>query len=235
MISHLLNSILIGFLFIDMLERRFPSQFKNLMFTVSYNSIYYFSKLQIFFVKVKISINTFIEKNPTLLKVKQKFNSLLSKPASQQLTRYFVKNRKLCRLCDLNGSEPDFMILSWLSDDKKCENKKIIYNKDDDLSMTDISDIKFLLIEFKVGDNKSFKIDLKTEYHNYYIIGNKFTKDFFIFYINRYLLQVNHNIKETDKCSLKLIDHDVNKIELDFTDKNESILLEKSGYNINYK
>jgi hypothetical protein len=234
MITHLLNSFLIGILFVDMLERRFPIKFQNFMITLSYNSIYYFSKLQIFFVKAKTNINTFIENNPSLLKIKQQLDLLLSKPETRQSTRYFVKNNKLHRLCDLNDIEPDFMILSWLSDDKKCANKKIIYNynKEDDLLMIDSSDIKFLLIEFKVGDNRTYKIDLKTEYYNYYIIGNKFTKDFFIFYITHYLSQFNNDIKDTDKCSLKLIDHDVNTINLDFTDKNDSILLEKNGYKL---
>jgi hypothetical protein len=232
MITHLLNSFFIGLLFIDMMERRFPVQFENFMFTLSYSTIYYFSKLQIFFVNMNTNINNIIENNPNLLKIKQKFGSILSsKQESQQVTRYFVKKNKLYHLSDTRDSQPDFMILSWLSNDKKCANKKIIYNREDDILMIDSSDIKFLLIEFTVGNNRAFKIDLKTEEYNYYIIGNKFTKDFFIFYINHYL-QFNIDIKDTDKCSIKLIDHDVNKLELDFTDKNESILLEKNGYKL---
>jgi hypothetical protein len=232
MISHLLKLFLIGSLFIDMLERRFPTQFQSFIYNISYSSIYYFGKLQIFFGQVKRNIDTFIENNPSLLKIKQEFDSLLSKPETEQVTRrYVVKNHKLYDLTDTNGANPDFIILSRLNNDKKCANKKIIYNKSDDMLMIDNSDIKFLLIEFKIGDNRIYKIDLKTSEFNYYIVGNKFTKDFFIFYLNHYL-QFSSDIKETDKCSLKLIDHDVNTINLDFTDKNESILLEKNGYKL---
>ena len=232
MISHLLNSFFIGVLFIDMLERRFPTKFQNIIMSVSYNSIYYFSKLQIYFNQFKRNLDIVIDNNPNLLNIKEKFVSILSKPETEQVTtRYVVKNHKLYHLSDTNGSNPDFIILSWLSNDKKCFNQKIIYSKNDDILIIDNSDIKFLLIEFKVGDNQTFKIDLKTCEFNYYIVGNKFTKDFFIFYIKHYL-HFNTNIKETDKCSLKLIDHDVNTINLDFTDKNESILLEKNGYKV---
>jgi hypothetical protein len=181
---------------------------------------------------MKTNINEIIENNPDLLKIKQTIQSLISREETEQVTtRYVVKNSKLYYLSDTNGANPDFIILSWLSDDKKCANKKIIYSKTDDILTNDNSDIKFLLIEFKVGDNRTFKIDLKTEHYNYYIVGNKFTNDFFIFYIKHYL-QDNNDMKDTDKCSLKLIDHDVNTINLDFTHKNESILLEKTGYKV---
>ena len=38
--------------------------------------------------------------------------------------------------------------------------------------------------------------------------------------------------KSEDKFSLKIIDHDVNTITVDFTDKNESLTLEKNGYKL---
>lgn len=237
MISHLLNSFFIGVLFVDMLERRFPTKFQNFIIGVSYNSIYYFSKLQIFFGQIKRHLDIIIENNQSLLKIKQKLEALLLKSACQKVTRYFVKNSKLYNSSDKNSIEPDFIILSCLSSDKKCMNKKIIYNTDanmnniDDILIDERCDINFLLIEFKVGDNQRHKIDLKTEHYNYYIVGNKFTKEFFIFYLNEYL-KFDTDIKDTDKCSLRLIDHDVNNIKLDFTDKNESILLEKNGYKL---
>jgi hypothetical protein len=231
MITHLLKSFLIGILFIDMLERRFPIQFQNFMINISYNSIYYFGKLQIFFGKVKRDIDIFIENNPSLLKIKQKINLLISKSETQQVRRYYVKNSKLYNLSETNSVEPDFMILSWFNTDTKCINKKIIYNKDDDILSAEKSNIKFLLMEIKIGNNNSRKIDLKTDYFDYYLVGNKFTKVFFIFYLKHYL-QYYDDIKDSDKITLRIIDHDVNTINLDFTDKNETILLEKNGYKL---
>jgi hypothetical protein len=52
-----------------------------------------------------------------------------------------------------------------------------------------------------------------------------------MFYLKHYL-KLNYEIKDTDKITLKIIDHDVNTINLDFTDKNEAILLEKNSYNL---
>jgi len=214
-------------LFADVLERRFPAQFQQFIITISYNSIYYFSKLQILIMKSKNSLNTFIENNPTLFELKQKLDMFISKQERQQIIRYYVKNSKLC---NTPNAEPDFMILSWLSDNTKCVNNKITYNKDD-FSISENSNIKFLLIEIKIGDTNCIKIDLKTDDFNYYLVGNNFTKDFFIFYLKHYL-QFKHEIKDTDKISLKIIDNDVNTINIDFTDKNETILLDKNSYNL---
>jgi hypothetical protein len=230
MISHLINSILIGVIFLDILERRFPNQFKEFVIAISYNSIYYFSKLQILIMKSKKKLNTFIESNPTLFNLKQKFDMFILQSETQKVIRYYVKNNKLCNLSDVNNVEPDFMILSWLNNNTKCVNNKITYNKDDD-SISENSNIKFVLIEIKIGDTNSIKIDLKTDEFNYYLVGNKFTKDFFIFYLKHYL-KLDIEIKDTDKISVKIIDHDINNIILDFTDKNESIILDKDGYNL---
>lgn len=230
MITNLINSFLIGALFIDLLERRFPNQFKELLIYISYNSIYYFSKLQILLMKFKNKFNIFIESNPTLFKVKQNLSMFISKPETQKVIRYFVKNGELSNLSHTSVAEPDFILLSWLNNDTKCLNHKITYNKDD-LSISDNSNIKFFLIEIKIGDTNCIKIDLKTDKFNYYLVGNKFTKDFFIFYLKHYL-QFNYEIKDNDKISLKIIDHDVNTINLDFTDKNESIILDKNSYNL---
>lgn len=230
MISDLINSILIGLLFLDVLERRFPTHFKDFLISVSYNSIYYFSKLQILIMKSKNTLNIFIESNPTLFKIKENLNTFISKPETHKVIRYYVKDSKLYNLSDINGNEPDFMILSWLTNNTKCANKKITYNKDD-FSISENSNIKFLLIEIKIGDTNCIKIDLKTDEFNYYLVGNKFTKDFFIFYLKHYL-HFNNEIKDTDKISVKIIDHDVNNINLDFTDENESIVLDKNSYNL---
>ena len=83
----------------------------------------------------------------------------------------------------------------------------------------------------KIGDNSSYKIDLKTDEFNFYIIGNSFTRQFFVYYLKQ-ILKINEEIKDDVIFSLKIIDHDVNTVELDFIDKNEGILLEKSGYKL---
>ena len=49
MISQLLNSFIIGVLFVDMLERRFPENFRDVLTEVTLNTLYFYSKLQIYF------------------------------------------------------------------------------------------------------------------------------------------------------------------------------------------
>ena len=99
------------------------------------------------------------------------------------------------------------------------------------ITMSEESDIKFFLMKIKVGDGEERTINLKTHEFNYYLVGNKFTKQFFIFYL-KYHLQINDEINNTDKISVKIIDHNINEIDVDFTDKNESIILEKTGYKL---
>jgi hypothetical protein len=106
-----------------------------------------------------------------------------------------------------------------------------VYDLKEPLSFSEVSDIKFLLIELKVGENNSHKIDLKTDEFNFYMVGNSFNKQFFIYYLKQ-IVKSSQEIKDDDKISIKFIDHDVNTFELDFTDQNERILLEKPGYKL---
>jgi hypothetical protein len=228
MVTHLINLVFIGILFADILERRYPNQCKQFIITISYNLIYYFSKLQILVMKYNKNLNTFIESNPILFEIKKNIELIFSKQGTRVM-RYFIKNTQLY---DIQKDEHEFIILSWLRHDNKCVDNKIIYKNDNyDESMCEYSNIKFLLVEIKIGNDISRKIDLKTDEFNYYLVGNKFTKDFFMFYLNHYL-QLKYEIKDTDKITLKIIDHDVNTINLDFTDKNEAILLGKNSYNL---
>ena len=102
-------------------------------------------------------------------------------------------------------------------------------NVDEGFDKPEASDIRFMLVELKIGE-KTHKIDFKTDDYNYYFVGNKFTKEIFIYYlrVNGYKDLINND----DKYILKIIDHDVNMITVDFTDKNESIVLEKNSYRI---
>ena len=231
MISQLLNSLLVGVLFLDMLERRFPEGFKNYAISFSYNIIYFYSNSQILFMKYNKKFNEFIENSPTLLKIKKDFE-LLMKP--RILTTYeFIKDGKPISLFSKESSDYDFTVVSWFNEDTNCIHKKIVYNKEEQsLILPETSDVKFILLEFKVGENKLHKIDLKTDNINFNLVGNSFTRQFFIYYLKQ-VLKINEEFNESDKFSLKIVDYDVNSTVIDFTDKNESILLEKTSYKIN--
>ena len=95
MISFYLNKFLICMLFIDMIERRFPEEFKNFMVSLSYNIIYIYSKAQILFMKYNKKLNEFIESNPSLLKIKNDF-ILLTQSTKYRVNKLeFIKNGNL--------------------------------------------------------------------------------------------------------------------------------------------
>jgi len=215
MLFYLLNSLLINVLLIDMFQRRYPEEFDQFIINLSFNFIYIFSRLQIITNRTINKLNKYIEDNPYLIKIKNEMNNILT-----QKQKNF----------EIQKSEYGFSILNVI--ENNIVNKKLIYDDNYEHSI-EHSEIKFLLIEFYIGetDNNKYKIDLKTDKFNYYIVGNKFTKNFFIFYVKNHLI-MNNNISDNDRCSLKIIDHNVNTIDVEFTDKNESITLHKNDYSI---
>jgi hypothetical protein len=232
MLTTLLRTGVLALLLNDYLKRNYPNKYEEMIVSISYNLIYLYSKAQILYANLIKVLNKKIEENPNLLKLKNDFD-LLMKPKSGIVTMIeYVKNgNSVDIISDKSDDNCDFMIYSWLDDTKTCVNKKLIYDLKEPLSFSEVSDIKFLLVELKIGENSSHKIVLKTDEYNFYIVGNTFTKQFFIYYLKQ-ILKIGEEIKDDDKFNLKIIDHDVNTVELDFTDKNESILLEKSGYKL---
>ena len=230
MISQILHSFILGFLFINAIQWRYPQLVQTLLIDISLKCIYIYSKLQIFAFKVNKQINQIIETSPALLKLKNDINSLVKCKPEKVLIYEFIKDGKITEFNDFNSvNKPDLMIFSWLDNDNKCINKKIIY-KNGCANLAEVSDIKFMLTEIKIGGRETHKIDLKTDKFNYYLVGNKFTKSFFIYYL-KYYVEVD-NITSDTQMTVKIIDNDINKIEFDFTDKNESIILEKNKYKL---
>jgi hypothetical protein len=102
----------------------------------------------------------------------------------------------------------------------------------------EVSNVKFILVELNVGE-KSYKIDLKNEKENYYIVSNILDKDFFLYYMFNYSHNFDEKIifselaKQIEEGFLKIIDENVKSSEVYFNKKG-SIILEKNGYIINH-
>lgn len=228
MLTTLLRTGILAILLNDYLKRNYPDKYQELIVSVSYNLIYLYSRAQILYMNLIKVLNKKIEENPNLLKLRNDLDLLL-KPKSGIITMLdYIKNGNSV---DKGDDECELMIYSWLDNTKSCVNKKLVYDLKEPLSFSEASDIKFLLVELRIGENNSNKIDLKTDEFNFYMIGNSFTKQFFIYYLKQ-ILKIGEEIKDDCKINIKFIDHDVNTVELDFTDKNESILLEKTGYKL---
>lgn len=224
-ITNFFRTFLLSFLLCDYLERKYPKKYEDFFITVSYNLIYVYSKAQIFYMNIVKTVNKKIEETPKLLKLKNDLDLLLNQKNGTVIMIECIKNGILSD--NLSMIECDFALYSRLDDSKSHLNKKIVYELDESIDVYEVSDIKFLLVEFKIGE-KIYKIDLKTDAYNFYIVGNQFTKQFFQYYFTE-ILKVTES---ADVFSLKIIDHNVDTIELDFSDENTSILLEKTGYKV---
>lgn len=228
-ITNFFRTILLSVLLIDYIERTYPKKYEDFIVTVSYNFIYVYSKAQIFYMNIVKKVNKKIEETPKLLKLKNDLDLLLNQKNDKAVMIECIKNGVLSD--NLSMTECDFALYSRLDDSKKCLNKKIVYDLDESIVVYEVSDIKFLLVELKNGTN-TYKIDLKTDEYNFYIVGNRFTKQFFQYYLTEILKKSDESV---DDYSVHLIDHNVNSVQLDFSDENNQILLEKTEYKLSIK
>jgi hypothetical protein len=224
-ITNLLRAVFFGYLLNDYLKNRFPKKYEEIIISFSYNVIYVYSKAQILYMNIVKTLNKKIEETPKLLKLKNDLDLLLNQKNGAVTMVEFIKNGILTD--NLSMTECDFVLYSRLDDSKKCLNKKIVYDLDESIDVYEVSDIKFLLVELKIGTD-TYKIELKTDAYNFYIVGNRFTKQFFKYYLTE-ILKITESV---DKFSLHIIDHTVNNVELDFSDENAHILLEKTEYKV---
>ena len=231
MIFSLLNGIFIFGLFIEMIERRFPQEFDRFMIIISFNCIYFYSKLQICLFQLNNKLNKIIEGNNTLLKIKNDLDSLISPKRDHLDITEFIKDGKSIIISETSIEKYDFLIRSFISDDKNTVIKKISFKIEEPNFIFNHSDIRFILMEIKTRENKLYKVDLKTDTYVYYLVGNIFTKPFFVYYLINYL-NIDESIIDDPILSLKIIDHNVDTHEIIFTDKNQGILLEKNDYKV---
>jgi hypothetical protein len=206
----------IGIILLDIIQKRYSKQFKRFIIDFSFGCIYLFSKFQIVVIRLNNKLNTFIDENPFLLKIKNYINKILS-----EINYYNITVEYENKFCIKNYVENGFTY------------KKIIFDGQETTDLFELSDIKFILLEFSIGetDYDKYKIDLKTDSFTYYLVGNKFKKDFFIFYIKNHL-NINDKAIKDDKCSLKIIDPHINSVNFEFKNENDSIMLEKNGYKL---
>lgn len=227
-IFNFFRTYLLSVLLIDYIERTYPKKYDEFFVTISYNLIYVYSKVQIYYMNIVKTVNKKIEETPKLLKLKNDLDLLLNKKNDTVIMIECIKNGVLSD--NLSTTECDFALYSRLDDSNKCLNKKIVYDLDESNEIYEVSTIKFLLVELKNAD-KTYKIDLKTDTYNFYIVGNRFTKQFFQYYLTE-ILKINESI---DNYNVSIIDHNVNRVELDFSDENVHIFLEKTEYKLSIK
>ena len=221
-------------------ERKYNINFTNIFISVSYNIIYVYSKCQILFMKLNKTVTTFIESNPSLLKISNDVKSLFAGETSKNSIE-FIKNGKIIKNikckdfdCDelINAYETDydFLIYSDINNDN-CANK-IMSQKGEEITVQyELSRVSFLLVELQL-DTTIIKINLKNEKYNFYIEGNVLSLEFFMYYLKNISFDHDFDLTSYDNISLHIIDQDVNAFELDLVEKNHIIKFEKDTYTI---
>jgi hypothetical protein len=133
-------------------------------------------------------------------------------------------------------SNSEFLLFSDYSNinNNICVNKKIITNKPITFDY-ELTKFTFLLLEFVIGE-KIYKINLKDQTYNFYIVDNIFDIDFFTYYLTTHypekILKKDIDITQNEICLVKIVDHNVKTFSVDMK-KNGSIKILKDGYVIN--
>ena len=233
--STLFTILRTGTLFIllnDYLKRTYPEKYDSMLIEIPLKLIYVYSKCQIVYTKLQHKINDFIETNPRV----KKFIKDIYKTGTSDLEIEYIVNStvsaKYTKTQSLSSATGDsFFIYSDLTNDKRV-NKKIMQSEVD-FNYT-ISNIQFIMVEcnFELNsDTKSYKVLLKSELYNYYVINNRLDKKFFKYYLRNHtdLVWSEEEMKKIDKFSVKIIDQDVNVETFDITDQ-KYIIIEENNY-----
>jgi hypothetical protein len=224
----------------DYVKRNFPKKYEkleNCAITCSYNLIFFYSKCQIIYNKIHYNAKKIISSNPHL----KKLIDNISKPSVSYDLEYINKGNiiakydiNLADITDLNDN--NFCIFSDLNGENNNlkENKKIIHSfpitKD-----YEVSNISFMLVEINVGE-KVYKIILKNEKYNYYLVDNIFDKNFFTYYLMNYTSDnLTYDYINSQQLILNFIDNNVEQKQLDMTNGLNSIVIQKDCYLINEK
>ena len=194
-----------------------PDYLLNLLYNVSYKSIYYYSKLHLRFIKSKNTVSEYVKTAPF-------FNNLLTyiNPYSNlDINTYTIVNNNLTIFSKFNEEENlDYKII--LHFEPTSEKKKYIesleYNQ---------ANYKFIMTEITM-DDKKIVVHFTTDKYNYLIVNNKLDKDFIIYFLKTHYNELVKDL-ETENYTIKIIDHNVNIVELTNT---TTLLINKTGYEI---
>lgn len=192
-----------------------PKYLLDLLCGMSYNSIYYYSKLQLQFMKTRNNTLTYAKSVPFL-------NNLLT---------YFKPDKSIYTYTTINEH---FSICSKHDREKNIDYKIIINEilndeekKNIESSNIEEANYKFIMTEITI-DNKKFVIQFKTDKYNYLIINNGLDSEFIKYFLKTHYSEMVKDL-EIKNYTIKIIDNNVNIVEFDET---KMLYIEKNEYNI---
>ena len=221
----------------DYFKRNYPEKYNLFLVTASYKLIHFYTRVQLFYNKWSLYIKQVIDSNPPLKSFINKIyesevlrNEILQFKHGEIHLKYYTNNTDDY----FDHNDNDDCIYIYTDNTKKPVNY-ITFKCPPFSDEYQLSNIKFILIEIKLGGN-SYKIDLKTDEFNYYIVNNILDKKFFKYYITNHNFkpdnQLNDFIKNSnnnDKLIVKIIDHNVSVNEFEISN-DKYIIIEKDNY-----
>lgn len=207
--------LFIGIIYYSSTNKAIPNYLLNLSYSISYNSIYYYSKLQLGFIKTKNNITNYAKTVPVL-------NNLLT---------YMKPDNTIYTYTNVNN---DLTICSKFNEEQNLDYKRILHYKPDDekikyieSSKLEQADYKFIMTEISIADKK-IVVHFTTDKYNYLIVHNKLDKDFINYFLKTHYSELIKDL-EIENYIIKIIDHNVNVVEFGNT---RSLLINKTEYEI---
>ena len=214
----------------DYFKRTYPEKYDNLLIEIPLKLIYVYSKCQVIYTKLQRKINEYIDANPSLrLLIKDIYKSNYSNDFEIEHIVKGIVVAKYKRSQTLPEKDDSFFIYSDLSE--KCASKIIFHSKFDFNYKK--SNIQFMMVECKFelkSETKCYKIVLKSDTYNYYVVNNVLDNKFFKYYLRKYHPELGEAVIDIKQFSVKIIDQNVNIETFDITEE-KSIIIEENKYN----
>jgi hypothetical protein len=221
------------------LKKKYPEKYNEYLIAISLNAIYITSVIQIKLKKCKKYV---CESNPRLATLIN--NYIKTNNEGKNNVEFILKGKVIYSSTKENvinyiidTPKEDFILYSdysTVNSENMCINKKIMKDLiiEDKNFDYELSDIRFMLCELIVNDSV-YKIDLKTDNYNYYLVDNIINKHFIFYYLLNHCnesLSLEDIDNKDSKLILKIIDNNVNICEIDITNDTNFIQIKKDNY-----
>ena len=155
----------------DYLKRTFPEHYDNILIKFAIKAIHIVSKFQIISLTTYNQIKLIVNNNKYLKQIASEIYNKETRNEICQVRRNEIHIKYFTDVSNIHFEEEDncFYIFSDnINTSNKCVNKVLLYSQPFNTNY-ELSNIKFMLLELKFND-KLYKIDLKNDEINYYIV-----------------------------------------------------------------